>query len=81
VREAPGNKRPIVQAPPAAVPRLTAAVSNAGAPAMVTLAWPDDAGAVVPQTAAPAARPAPAASSFTEDHHRLADQLFDLRGF
>jgi hypothetical protein len=57
VREAPGIKRPVAQAPPAAVPGLTAEVSNAGAPAMVTLAWSDDAGAVAAQTAALAARP------------------------
>jgi NAD(P)H-dependent flavin oxidoreductase YrpB (nitropropane dioxygenase family) len=45
-------ERPIVQAPLAADPRLSAAVSNAGALAMVTLTWSDDAGAVVRQTAA-----------------------------
>ena len=52
-----GIERPIVQAPMAAVPRLAAAVSNAGALGMVTLTWSDDAGAVVRETAALTARP------------------------
>ena len=34
-----GIEQPIVQAPMAAVPRLAAAVSNAGALGMVTLTW------------------------------------------
>ena len=45
-----GIERPIVQAPMAAVPRLAAAVSNAGALGMVTLTWSADAGAVVRET-------------------------------
>ncbi len=35
----------------AAIPQLAVAVSNAGAPGMVTLTWSDDAGAVVRETA------------------------------
>jgi hypothetical protein len=42
--QALGIERQIVQAPLAAVPRLTAAVPNAGALGMVTLAWSDDGG-------------------------------------
>ncbi len=34
-----GIEQPIVQAPMAAVPRLAAAVSDAGALGMVTLTW------------------------------------------
>jgi NAD(P)H-dependent flavin oxidoreductase YrpB (nitropropane dioxygenase family) len=41
-----GIERPIVQVPMAAVPRLAAAVSNAGALGMVTLTWSADTGAV-----------------------------------
>ena len=39
-----GIEQPIVLAPMVAVPRLAAAVSNAGALGMVTLAWSDDGG-------------------------------------
>jgi NAD(P)H-dependent flavin oxidoreductase YrpB (nitropropane dioxygenase family) len=52
-----GIEQPIVQAPMAAIPRLAAAVSNAGALGMVTLTWSADAGAVVRETAALTARP------------------------
>jgi nitronate monooxygenase len=41
-----GIEQPIVLAPMVAVPRLAAAVSNAGALGMVTLTWSDDVGAV-----------------------------------
>jgi NAD(P)H-dependent flavin oxidoreductase YrpB (nitropropane dioxygenase family) len=34
-----GIEQPIVQAPMAAIPRLAAAVSNAGALGMLTLTW------------------------------------------
>ena len=40
-----GIEQPIVLAPMVAVPRLAAAVSNAGALGMVTLTWSDDVGA------------------------------------
>jgi NAD(P)H-dependent flavin oxidoreductase YrpB (nitropropane dioxygenase family) len=69
-----GIERPIVQAPMAAIPRLAAAVSNAGALGMVTLTWSDDAGAVVRQTAALTARPFGGNLVLTEDHHRRLDQ-------
>ena len=50
VCQALGIEQPIVQAPLATVPRLTAAVSIPDALGMVTLTWSDDAGAVVRQT-------------------------------
>jgi nitronate monooxygenase len=72
-----GIERPIVQAPMAAVPRLAAAVSNAGALGMVTLTWSADAGAVVRETAALTARPFGGNFVLTEDHHRRLDQALD----
>ncbi len=61
----------------AAVPRLAAAVSNAGALGMVTLTWSDDAGAVVRETAGLTARPFGGNFVLTEDHHRRLDQALD----
>ena len=61
----------------AAVPRLAAAVSNAGALGMVTLTWSDDAGAVVRETAALTARPFGGNLVLTEDHHRRLDQALE----
>ena len=61
----------------AAVPRLAAAVSNAGALGMVTLTWSADAGAVVRETAALTARPFGGNFILTEDHHRRLDQALD----
>jgi nitronate monooxygenase len=72
-----GIDRPIVQAPMAAVPRLAAAVSNAGALGMVTLTWSDDPGAVVRETAALTARPFGGNFVLTEDHHRRLGQALD----
>ena len=72
-----GIERPIVQAPMAAVPRLAAAVSNAGALGMVTLTWSADAGAVVRETAALTARPFGGNFVLTEDHHRRLDQALE----
>jgi Nitronate monooxygenase len=72
-----GIERPIVQAPMAAIPRLAAAVSNAGALGMVTLTWSDDAGAVVRETAALTTRPFGGNLILTEDHHRRLDQALD----
>jgi nitronate monooxygenase len=73
-----GIEQPIVQAPMAAVPRLAAAVSNAGALGMVTLTWSADAGAAVRETAALTARPFGGNLILTEDHHRRLDQALDL---
>jgi nitronate monooxygenase len=72
-----GIDQPIVQAPIAQVPRLAAAVSNAGALGTVGLAWADDAGAVVRETAALTERPFGGNFVLTEDHHRRLDQALD----
>jgi nitronate monooxygenase len=69
-----GIEQPVVQAPMAAVPRLAAAVSNAGALGMVTLTWSADAGADVRATAALTARPFGGNFVLTEDRHRALDQ-------
>ena len=65
----------------AAVPRLAAAVSNAGALGTVTLTCTADAGAVVRETAALTARPFGGNFVLTEDHHRRLEQALeaDLR--
>jgi NAD(P)H-dependent flavin oxidoreductase YrpB (nitropropane dioxygenase family) len=70
-------ERPIVQAPMAAVPRLAAAVSNAGALGMVTLTWSADAGAVVRETAALTARPFGGNFVLTEENHRRLEQALE----
>ena len=72
-----GIEQPIVQAPMAAIPRLAAAVSNAGALGMVTLTWSDDAGAVVRETAALTARPFGGNFVLTSDHHRDLDRALE----
>jgi nitronate monooxygenase len=72
-----GIEHPIVQAPIAQVPRLAAAVSNAGALGTVGLTWADDAGAVVRETAALTQRPFAGNFVLTEDHHRRLDQALD----
>jgi nitronate monooxygenase len=72
-----GIEHPIVQAPIASVPRLTAAVSNAGALGSVALAWADDAGDLVRETAALTDRPF--AGNFvlsrSDQSHRLDQAL------
>jgi nitronate monooxygenase len=72
-----GIEQPIVLAPMVAVPRLAAAVSNAGALGMVTLTWSDDVGAVVRETAALTARPFGGNFVLTEDRHRRVDQALE----
>jgi nitronate monooxygenase len=72
-----GIDQPIVQAPIAQVPQLAAAVSNAGALGTVALAWSDDPGAVVRETAALTARPFGGNFVLTEDHHRRLDQALE----
>ena len=54
-----GIEQPLVQAPigPAAVPRLVASVSNAGALGMLALTWFADSAAVVRETAAMTSSP------------------------
>jgi nitronate monooxygenase len=61
----------------AAIPRLAAAVSNAGALGMVTLTWSADAGAVVRETAALTARPFGGNFVLTADHHRDLDRALE----
>jgi nitronate monooxygenase len=72
-----GIEQPVVQAPMAAVPRLAAAVSNAGALGMVTLTWSADAGADVRATAALTARPFGGNFVLSEDRHRALDQALE----
>jgi nitronate monooxygenase len=72
-----GIEHPVVQAPMAAIPRLAAAVSNAGALGMVTLTWSDDAGAVVRETAGLTTRPFGGNLVLTDDQHRRLDQALD----
>jgi len=72
-----GIEQPIVLAPMVAVPRLAAAVSNAGALGMVTLTWSADIGAVVRETAALTARPFAGNFVLTSDHHQHLDQALE----
>ncbi len=69
-----GIELPIVQAPMADVPRLAAAVSNAGALGMVTLTWSADVASVVRETASLTARPFGGNFVLTSDHHRHLDE-------
>jgi NAD(P)H-dependent flavin oxidoreductase YrpB (nitropropane dioxygenase family) len=68
-----GIDHPIVQAPMVAIPRLAAAVSNAGALGMLTLTWSDDVGQVIRETAALTDRPFGGNLVLTSDHHRRVD--------
>ena len=72
-----GIEQPIVQAPIAEVPRLAAAVSNAGALGTVTLTWSADVGATVRETAALTSRPFAGNLVLTEDRHRRLDQALE----
>jgi NAD(P)H-dependent flavin oxidoreductase YrpB (nitropropane dioxygenase family) len=72
-----GIDRPIVQAPMAAVPRLAAAVSNAGALGMLTLTWSADAASVVRETAALTACPFGGNLVLAEDQHHRLDQALE----
>jgi nitronate monooxygenase len=72
-----GIEQPIVLAPMVAVPRLAAAVSNAGGLGMVTLTWSADPGAVVRETAGLTARPFGGNFVLTEDQHRPLDQALE----
>jgi nitronate monooxygenase len=69
-------EHPIVQAPigSAAVPRLAAAVSNAGALGMVALTWAADVADVIGQTAALTSRPFGGNLVLEWDQHRRLDQ-------
>jgi NAD(P)H-dependent flavin oxidoreductase YrpB (nitropropane dioxygenase family) len=61
----------------AAVPRLAAAVSNAGALGMVTLTWSADTAAVIRETAALTERPFGGNFVLTQDHHHRLDQALE----
>jgi nitronate monooxygenase len=72
-----GIEQPIVLAPMVAIPRLAAAVSNAGALGMVTLTWSADTASVVREIAALTERPFGGNFVLTEDHHGPLDQALD----
>ena len=72
-----GIEQPIVQAPIAQVPRLTAAVSNAGALGTIALTWADSVADVVRETAAITARPFAGNFVLTEDRHRRLDEALE----
>src|ERR1700689_2955851 len=72
-----GIDQPIVLAPMVDIPGLGAAVSNARALGMVTLAWSDDIGAVVRKTAALTGRPFGGNFVLTSDRHRPLDQALE----
>jgi nitronate monooxygenase len=71
-----GIEQPIVQAPigPAAVPRLAAAVSNAGGLGLLALTWAPDVAGLVSQTAALTGRPFGGNLVLAWDQHRRLDQ-------
>ncbi len=72
-----GIDHPIVLAPMVDVPRLAAAVSNAGALGMLTLTWSADVAAVVRETAALTARPFGGNLILTSDHHTRLDAALE----
>jgi nitronate monooxygenase len=74
-----GMEQPIVQAPigTAAVPRLAAAVSNAGALGMLALTWAPDVADVIRQTVALTARPFGGNLVLNWDQHRRLDQALE----
>jgi len=69
-----GIDKPVVQAPIADVPRLAAAVSEAGALGTVALTWTSDVAGLVRETAALTARPFAGNLVLTGDMHRRLDQ-------
>jgi nitronate monooxygenase len=69
-----GIDQPIVLAPIAQLPALTAAVSNAGALGTTSLTWADDVADVVRQTAALTDRPFAGNIVLAEDQHRRVDE-------
>ena len=74
-----GIEQPIVQAPigPAAVARLAAAVSDAGALGMVSLTWVADVPGVIGQTSALTSRPFGGNLVLEWDQHRRLDQALE----
>jgi NAD(P)H-dependent flavin oxidoreductase YrpB (nitropropane dioxygenase family) len=69
-----GIDQPVVLAPIADVPRLTAAVSNAGGLGTVALTWTADIAGLVRETAALTARPFAGNLVLTADMHERLDQ-------
>jgi len=69
-----GIDQPIVLAPVADVPRLTAAVSNAGALGTIALTWTADVAGLVRETAALTALPFAGNLVLTGDMHQRLDQ-------
>jgi len=69
-----GIDQPIVLAPIADVPRLTAAVSNAGGLGTIALTWTADVAGLVRDTAALTARPFAGNLVLTGDMHKRLDQ-------
>jgi nitronate monooxygenase len=72
-----GIDQPIVLAAMVSVPRLAAAVSNAGALGMLTLTWSEDVRAVVRETAALTSRPFCGNLVLTEDRHQRLEAALD----
>jgi nitronate monooxygenase len=72
-----GIEQPIVQAPMSALPKLAAAVSNAGALGMLALTWSSPAGDVVRETAALTDRPFGANLILDSDQHRRLDEALE----
>jgi nitronate monooxygenase len=72
-----GIEQPIVQAPMSALPKLAAAVSNAGALGMLALTWSTPAGDVVRETAKLTDRPFGGNLILSSDQHRRLDEALD----
>ena len=72
-----GIEHPIIQAPMAAVPRLAAAVSNAGGLGMVTLTWSAPVADVIRETAALTDHPFGGNLVLASDQHRRLDDALD----
>jgi nitronate monooxygenase len=74
-----GIERPVVQAPigSAAVPRLAAAVSNAGALGTLALTWPADVATVVRETASLTGRPFGGNFVLAWDQRRRLDEALE----
>jgi nitronate monooxygenase len=72
-----GIEQPIVLAPMAEVPKLAAAVSNAGGLGTMPLTWTADVAGLVRETAALTARPFAGNLVLTSDMHHRLDQALD----
>jgi nitronate monooxygenase len=72
-----GIDQPIILAAMVDVPRLAAAVSNAGALGMLTLTWSNDVAAVVRETAGLTTRPFCGNLVLTEDRHRRLEAALE----